>query len=119
MCVENAEGGAEANAQYGYANDGNQDENARNVPTHHETVDMSKKKGQHPKPITNYQLPNDPVKAGRRWGQRHPQGANLGSNGILNFLSKLKQWLPPAHPKSLASQCMSGQPISTCHALTS
>ena len=69
--------------------------------------------------ITNYQLPNGPVKAGRRWGQRHPQGANLGSNGILNFLSKLKQWLPPAHPKSLASQCMSGQPISTCHALTS
>ena len=69
--------------------------------------------------FTNYQLPNGPVKAGRQWGQRHPQGANLGSNGILNFLSKLKQWLPPAHPKSLASQCMSGQPISTCHALTS
>ena len=66
-----------------------------------------------------YQLPNGPVKAGRRWGQRHPQGANLGSNGIHNFMSKLKQWLPPAHPKSLASQCMSGQPISTCHALTS
>ena len=38
--------------------------------------------------ITNYQLPNGPVKAGRRWGQRHPQGANLGSNGILKFLSK-------------------------------
>ena len=70
-------------------------------------------------PIINYQLPNGPVKAGRRWGQRHPQGANLGSNGIHNFMSKLKQWLPPAHPKSLASQCMSGQPISTCHALTS
>ena len=51
MCVENAEGGAEANAQYGYANDGNQDENARNVPTHHETVDMSKKKGQRPKHV--------------------------------------------------------------------
>ena len=68
---------------------------------------------------SNYQLPNGPVKAGRRWGQRHPQGANLGSNGIHNFMSKLKQWLPPAHPKSLASQCMSGQPISTCHALTS
>ena len=34
------------------------------------------------------QLPNGPVKAGRRWGQRHPQGANLGSNGILKFLSK-------------------------------
>ena len=71
------------------------------------------------KTITNYQLPNGPVKAGRRWGQRHPQGANLGSNGILKFLSKLKQWLPPAPPKSLASQCMSGQPISTCHVLTS
>ena len=41
--------------------------------------------------ITNYQLPDGPVKAGRRWGQRHPQGANLGSNGILKFLSKLKQ----------------------------
>ena len=52
MCVENAEGGAEANAQYGYANDGNQDENARNVPTHHETVDMSKKKGQRPKQVS-------------------------------------------------------------------
>ena len=26
----------------------------------------------------NYQLPNGLVKAGRRWGQRHPQGANLG-----------------------------------------
>ena len=32
---------------------------------------------------TNYQLPDGPVKAGRRWGQRHPQGANLGSNGRL------------------------------------
>ena len=41
--------------------------------------------------FTNYQLPNGPVKAGRRWGQRHPQGANLGSNGRLKFLSKLKQ----------------------------
>ena len=54
--------------------------------------------------LINYQLPNDPVKAGRRWGQRHPQGANLGSNGILNFLSKLKQWLPPAHPKQTNKQ---------------
>ena len=34
-------------------------------------------------PITNYQLPNGPVKAGRRWSQ----GANLGANGILKFLS--------------------------------
>ena len=49
--------------------------------------------------------------AGQPWGQRSPQGANLGSIGILNFLSKLTQWLPPAHPRSLDSQCMSGQPI--------
>ena len=38
--------------------------------------------------ITNYQLPNGPIRAGRRWGQRHPQGANLGSNGVLKLLSK-------------------------------
>ena len=36
----------------------------------------------------NYQLPNGPIRAGRRWGQRHPQGANLGSNGVLKLLSK-------------------------------
>ena len=69
--------------------------------------------------VTNYQLPNGPIRAGRRWGQRHPQGANLGSNGVLKLLSKLTQWLPPAHPRSIASQCMSGQPISTCLVLTS
>jgi hypothetical protein len=26
--------------------------------------------------ITNYQLPNGLIKVRRRWGQRHPQGAN-------------------------------------------
>ena len=36
---------------------------------------------------TNYQM-YGPVNAGRRWGQRHPQGASLASNGIFNFLSK-------------------------------
>ena len=68
-------------------------------------------------PITNYQMA--PSKRGAGGGSATHKEANLGSNGKLNFLSKLKQWLPPAHPKSLASQCMSGQPISTCHALTS
>ena len=53
-------------------------------------------------PITNYQLPDGPVKAGRRWGQRHPQGANLGSNGILLSCPSSNNRLPPAHPKSLA-----------------
>ena len=63
---------------------------------------------------TNYQLPNGPVKAGRRWGQRHPQGANLGSNGILNFLSKLKQWLPPAHIAELGKETFICSHISLC-----
>ena len=35
-----------------------------------------------------YQLPKGPVKAGRRWGQRHTQVVNVGSNGILKFVSK-------------------------------
>jgi hypothetical protein len=29
-------------------------------------------------------LPNGLIKVRRRWGQRHPQGANSGSNGKLN-----------------------------------
>ena len=33
----------------------------------------------------------------RRGGQRHPQGANSGSNGISETHAKLN-WLPPAHP---------------------
>jgi len=81
----------------------------QHVPTHHETIyqplrcTSKEQPGRyHPlflpaptslidqvcMPPTNYQLPNGPVKAGRRWRQRHPQGANLGSNGILKFLSK-------------------------------
>ena len=47
---------------------------------------------------TNYQLPNGPVKAGRRWGQRHPQGANLGSNGILKVLSKTRTMAATSPP---------------------
>jgi hypothetical protein len=47
--------------------------------------------------ITNYQLPNGRIKVRRRWGQRHPQGANSGSNGKLKLMLNSKQ-LPPAHP---------------------
>ena len=54
------------------------------------------------------------------YGAIHPQEAKLGSNGILKFLSKLKHGChqPTLNPL-LANVCMSGQPISTCHALTS
>ena len=38
--------------------------------------------------ITNCQLRIDPLEAERRWGQGHPQGAHLGSNGRLELLSK-------------------------------
>ena len=38
---------------------------------------------------------------------------------IIRLSKHIAQWLPPAHPGSLASQCMSGQPISTCRALAS
>jgi hypothetical protein len=42
-------------------------------------------------PITNYQLPNGLIKVRRRWGQRHPQGANSGSNGKLKRMRNSKQ----------------------------
>jgi hypothetical protein len=66
---------------------------------------------------TNYQLPNGLIKVRRWWGQRHPQGANSGSNGKLKVMLKLKT-AATSPPLSHASQCMSGQPISTCHVLT-
>jgi hypothetical protein len=40
---------------------------------------------------TNYQLPNGLIKVRRRWGQRHPQGANSGSNGKLKLMLNSKQ----------------------------
>jgi hypothetical protein len=40
-------------------------------------------------PITDYRLPNGLIKVRRRWGQRHPQGANSGSNGKLNSTADL------------------------------
>jgi hypothetical protein len=39
-----------------------------------------------PPPCKNHQLPNGLIKVRRRWGQRHPQGANSGSNGKLELL---------------------------------
>jgi hypothetical protein len=30
-------------------------------------------------------LPIDPITVGRRWGQRHPQGANSGSIGAIGY----------------------------------
>ena len=43
--VEDVGGQAAANVLCECADDGSQDENARSVPTHHEKVYMSKKKG--------------------------------------------------------------------------
>jgi hypothetical protein len=43
-------------------------------------------------PITSLtRLPIDPITVGRRWGQRHPQGANSGSIGRLDSKPSLKQ----------------------------
>jgi hypothetical protein len=47
--------------------------------------------------LSIYQLPNGLIKVRRRWGQRHPQGANLGSNGKLNSRPTHNIRLPPAH----------------------
>ena len=48
---------------------------------------------------TQYHLPNGPVKAGRRWGQRHPQGANLGSKGIDSRGAKIGAILRIVSPR--------------------
>ena len=48
-------------------------------------------------PITIYQVA--PSKRGADGGrQRHPQGANLGSNGILKFLSKTDTMAATSRP---------------------
>ena len=49
--VEDVGGQAAANVLCECADDGSQDENARSVPTHHEKVYMSKKKGPRPKHV--------------------------------------------------------------------
>jgi hypothetical protein len=61
---------------------------------------------------TNYQLPitkwPHQVRR-RRWGQRHPQGANSGSNGKLKLMLNSRQ-LPPAHSyPMLANVCQTSQ----------
>jgi hypothetical protein len=59
---------------------------------------------------TNYQLPNGLIKVRRRWGQRHPQGANSGSNGKLKLMLNSKQ-LPPAHPYSMLANVYQASPF--------
>jgi hypothetical protein len=60
--------------------------------------------------ITNYQLPNGLIKVRRRWGQRHPQGANSGSNGKLKLMLNSKQ-LPPAHPYPMLANVYQASPF--------
>jgi hypothetical protein len=61
--------------------------------------------------MTEYRLPNGLIKVRRRWGQRHPQGANLGSNGILKLMSLNANWLPPAHPNPLPANVCQASPF--------
>jgi hypothetical protein len=58
----------------------------------------------------NYQLPNGLIKVRRRWGQRHPQGANSGSNGKLKLMLNSKQ-LPPAHPYPMLANVYQASPL--------
>jgi hypothetical protein len=58
----------------------------------------------------NYQLPNGLIKVRRRWGQRHPQAANSGSNGKLELKLNSKQ-LPPAHPYPMLANVYQGSPF--------
>jgi hypothetical protein len=59
---------------------------------------------------TPYQLPNSLIKVTRRWGQRHPQGANSGSNGKLELMPNSKE-LPPAHPNPLLANVYQASPF--------
>jgi hypothetical protein len=62
-------------------------------------------------PITNYQLPNGLIKVRRRWGQRHPQGANSGSNGKLKLMLNNSKHLPPAHPYPMLANVYQASPF--------
>ena len=67
--------------------------------------------------ICLYSLPitrNGPIKAAAT--HKEPTKAPTAHSSSC---PQLTQWLPPAHPRSLASQCMSGHPNSTCHVLSS
>jgi hypothetical protein len=67
---------------------------------------------------TNYQLPNGLIKVRRRWGQRHPQGADSGSNGKLKLMLNSKQ-LPPAHPYPMLANVYQASPFRPAsHVLT-
>ena len=63
--------------------------------------------------VTNYQVAPTKVVDGAA-----PPAHNKRAMAYSSSCPRLTQWLPPAHPKSLASQRMSGQPSSTYHALT-
>jgi hypothetical protein len=65
------------------------------------------------KVFTNYQLPNGLIKVRRRWGQRHPQGANSGSNGKLKLMLNSKQ-LPPAHPYPMLANVYFTKQMMSC-----
>jgi hypothetical protein len=60
-------------------------------------------------------LPIDPITVGRRWGQRHPQGANSGSIGRprLNSKPSLKHGSQTCTPTNLSSV----QSVSPQHGL--
>ena len=69
--------------------------------------------------ILCFRLRNDCNKVGRRWGQRHPQGANLGSNGILRVPvqeSHTSCHHPSLHPLP-DSVLMPGSPCRQCRAV--
>ena len=55
-----------------------------------------------------------PCQSGAPVGAAPPTRSQLRLQRHTQFpLQDFRQWLPPAHPRSLASQCMSGQPILT------
>ena len=62
---------------------GNKDAAVKTATRGHSTLGPPFGQSQHG--IDHYHLPNAPVKAGRRWGQRHPQGANFGSQRNTQF----------------------------------
>jgi hypothetical protein len=53
-------------------------------------------------------ITNGLIKVRRRWEQRHPQGANSGSNGKLELMPNSK-WLPPKHEVPVAIESTSLQ----------
>lgn len=61
--------------------------------------------------ITDYRLPNGSIKVERRWGQRHPQGANLGSNGRLKLIAETQDGCHQPNPKPLPAHVSQASPF--------